>query len=104
MIKIGKYEIDKTETRRSKSKWVAWLSASFARATEWYNESKCYPENYKKNSDIEFAKMAMEHYVELWKLDKDCAEMVGASWNYLIAEMMNTLGDEGKKYLKYITY
>ena len=104
MVKIGKYEIDKIETRRSKGKWVAWLSASFARIAEWYNEAKCYPERYKTDSDIEFAKMAMERYVELWKLDKDCAKMIGSSWNYLIAEMTNTLGEEGKKYFKYLTY
>ena len=104
MIAIGKYEINEKEARQKKYKWVAWYSADFAKCAEWHNTAKHFPNIYKDGADKDFAEMAMKNFEELWKLDKDCAEMVGASWGYSIADMMDTLGEDGKRYYAYLTF
>lgn len=104
MIKIGRYEIDNSRVKEVKYKWVAWQSASFAQCAEWYKQTKFKDNPYKEGADKTFAVMAMTHFKELWELDKTCAEMVGSTWEYTISEMMDTLGDDGKKYQKAFTF
>lgn len=97
---IGKHTIEETEKLRHRYNWVAWNAASFGRAAEWYKEATLMcPEKYKEGSDMEFARMAMKLYEEIWQLDPECAKMIGSSWAYDIAKMLDTLGKEGKRYL-----
>lgn len=87
----------------TKKKWIAFNAAEFTRCVGWYTEAIRHPGFYKDGSDVKFAKMALDQYAELFKLDEGSAKMVSGVTSYEIGQMIDTLknnGEDVKKYYK----
>ena len=88
----------------SRKKWCAWNAWALGQSNEWFREAFYIPGRYRKGADKDFADMSLAHFMEIYELDYDCASMVFESCKYDIANMLETLGDDGKRYRYMFTF
>lgn len=82
----------------SHRRWCCWHAMALGQTIEWYNTAIYIPGMYREGAPKDFAKIALEHFMAIYELDFDCTNMVFESCKHDILKMLETLGDEGKKY------
>ena len=91
---------EEQKKQQSDKKWACWYSAEFGFEVMLFKNAKMHPESFHDGAMKDCAKIAMENFENLWKLDPDCAKMIAGSFSFYIGEMIQTLGDGGQKYYK----